>query len=453
MVAPMSIYLANYARAAVPRYTSYPPANRFHDGVGAAQYRQWLGSIGPDDTLSLYVHIPFCSALCWYCGCHTTVANSASRVDYYIEALKLEIARVGHCVASLAPVTQVHFGGGTPNLLAPDVLASIIDELGEHFAIDEATEIALEADPRCLTTDHIAMLARYARVRVSLGVQDVSPDVQKLINRIQPFETVRTAVKRLRDAGVTGLNMDLIYGLPGQSVAHVTDSASRCAELEPDRFAVFGYAHVPWFKRHQRAIDETKLPDGPARMDQADAVRATLTGQGYAAIGLDHFAREGDALHSADAEGRLKRNFQGYTCDPADALIGFGASSIGSFNAGYIQNQPHLGKYQAVVTAGELPVMRGIAMTGHDRLTRAIIERLMCDFKVDLAAVAARRPFDFENFAPALSALERLRADGLVEVDGPIIAVTARGRPYVRNIAACFDDGFSQEGQKYSRAV
>lgn len=446
-------YLAKYALAAVPRYTSFPPANRFHGGVGEAEYRNWLEAIGRGDTLSLYVHIPFCSTLCWYCGCHTTVANSKERVSDYVEALKLEIARVGAGVSSSARVLQVHFGGGTPNLLAPDTLASIIDALGERFSLGDDTEIAVEVDPRFLSKEHIAVLAGYARSRVSLGVQDVSADVQKLINRIQPFDTVRAAVEQLRGAGVQGINMDLIYGLPGQSVGHVQKSASQCAALEPDRFAVFGYAHVPWFMKNQRAIDEARLADGPERMEQAEAARETLVGSGYAPIGFDHFARPGDALYIANRDGRLRRNFQGYTVDPASALIGFGASSIGSFEAGYIQNQPHLGKYKAAVARGELPVTRGIIVTQAERRTRGIIERLMCDFKVDLAEMAGDAEGRGEIFASALSALEPLAEDGLVEVDRLIVRATARGRPYIRNIAACFDDGYGGSGQRYSRAV
>ena len=449
----MTAYLAKYALATVPRYTSYPPANRFHGRVGEAEYRSWLEAIGPRDTLSLYIHIPFCHTLCWYCGCHTTVANSNDRGLDYVEALKTEIAGVGKYVSSSARVLQVHFGGGTPNLLTPDTLLSIIDACAGQFNFDADTEIAVEADPRSLSQDHIAVLARYARSRVSLGVQDVSADVQKLINRIQPFDTVRRAVDQLRTAGIGGINMDLIYGLPGQSVAHVAKSASQCAALEPDRFAVFGYAHVPWFKAHQRAIDEAQLPDGPARMEQADTARATLVDAGYAAIGFDHFAKPGDALFVANQQGRLRRNFQGYTVDPASALIGFGASSIGSFEAGYIQNEPHLGQYKAAVARGGLPVTRGAVITAAERRTREIIERLMCDFKVDLADLADDGQGPAEAFAAALAALEPLGEDGLVEVDGHIVRATASGRAYIRNIAACFDDGYGQSEQKYSRAI
>ena len=449
----MTAYLPKYALATVPRYTSYPPATQFHDGVGESEYRDWLGAIGRGDTLSLYVHIPFCSVLCWYCGCHTTVPNSTERALDYVDALKLEIARAGECVSRSARVVQLHFGGGTPNYLPPETLCAIIEALMERFTFDADTEISVEVDPRCLSKNHISALTGFGKVRVSLGVQDVSDDVQRLINRIQPFDKVCAVVDQLRTAGVSGINMDLMYGLPGQTIDHVRKSASMCASLEPDRFAVFGYAHVPWFKKHQRAIDETRLPGGQERLDQAEAARSTLIDCGYAPIGIDHFAKPGDPLFKAHGSGRLRRNFQGYTVDPASALIGFGASSIGSFDAGYIQNEPHLGRYKEAIKSGELPVSRGIAVTQAERRTRAVIERLMCEFEVDLQAMANDTNCSTGIFGPALAALEPLREDGLVEFDRHIVRATPRGRPYVRNIAVCFDDCQEKREQRYSRVV
>lgn len=449
----MTTYLAQYALATVPRYTSYPPATRFHSGVGESEYRAWLGAIGSEDTLSLYVHIPFCHTLCWYCGCHTTVPNSDQRVSDYVDTLKQEVARVGACVSRSAKVVQVHFGGGTPNFLPPKMLAAIIETLMEQFTFDPGAEIAIEADPRCLSEEHISVLAGYARVRVSLGVQDVSPDVQKLINRIQPFEVVRTVVDQLRAAGVDGINMDLMYGLPGQTASHVAKSASLCASLEPDRFAVFGYAHVPWFKKHQRAIDESLLSGGQERLDQAEAARATLIDFGYAPIGIDHFAKPGDSLFKAHDSGRLRRNFQGYTVDPASALIGFGASSIGSFQAGYIQNEPHLGRYRDAIKSGDLPVARGVAVSRSERRTRAVIERLMCNYEVDLQQIADEANCEVGVFLPAISSLEPLCEDGIAEVEQPVVRATPKGRPYIRNIAACFDEHHGKSEQRYSRVV
>jgi oxygen-independent coproporphyrinogen-3 oxidase len=449
----MTTYLSKYALAAVPRYTSYPPATQFHEGVGETEYRSWLEEIGAGDTLSLYVHIPFCQTLCWYCGCHTTVPNSPERALDYVEALMLEIARVGEAVSKSAPVVQLHFGGGTPNYLTPETLAAIIDTLMEHFSFSSETEISVEVDPRSLSRDHIKTLTRYGKVRVSMGVQDVSRDVQELINRIQPFEHVSSVVDQLREAGVDSINMDLMYGLPGQSVAHVRKSASLSASLEPDRFAVFGYAHVPWFKKHQRAIDEAQLPEGQERLDQAEAARETLIESGYAPIGIDHFAKPGDPLFKAHKAGRLRRNFQGYTVDPASALIGFGASSIGSFEAGYIQNEPHIGKYKEVVRRGALPVARGIVVSEADRRTRTVIERLMCNFEVDLQEMTDGVRCGTSTYLLVMSALEPLRKDGLVDIDKLVVRATPRGRPYIRNIAACFDEGLGQGEQRFSRVV
>ncbi len=449
----MTAYLPQYATAAIPRYTSYPPATRFHSGVGESEYRAWLGAIGPKDTLSLYVHIPFCQTLCWYCGCHTSVPNSNDRVLDYVESLKQEIARAGARVSRSAKVLQLHFGGGTPNFLPPKILAAIIETLMEQFNFDHGAEISIEADPRSLSKEHISVLAGYARVRVSLGVQDVSPDVQKLINRIQPFDLVQGVVEQLRAAGVDGINMDLMYGLPGQSVAHVRKSASMCAALEPDRFAVFGYAHVPWFKKHQRTIDEARLPGGQERLDQAEAARATLIDFGYAPIGIDHFAKPGDSLFKAHDEDRLRRNFQGYTVDPASALIGFGASSIGSFQAGYIQNEPHLGRYRDAVKSGGLPVVRGVVLSPSERRTRAVIERLMCNYEVDLRQIDDALNCEVGMYPAAISKLKPLCEDGIVEVDLPIVRATPRGRPYIRNIAACFDEHHGKSEQRFSRVV
>ncbi len=449
----MTTYLPKYAQAAVPRYTSYPPATQFHEGVGGREYQSWLGEIDAGDTLSLYVHIPFCQTLCWYCGCHTTVPNSSERALDYVEALKTEIMRVGKHVSRSAKVVHLHFGGGTPNYLPPETLAEIIEGLMEQFSFSAETEISIEVDPRSLSREHIKTLTRYGKVRVSMGVQDVSSDVQQLINRIQSFDLVRVVVDQLREAGVDSINMDLMYGLPGQSVDHVRKSASMAASLEPDRFAVFGYAHVPWFKKHQRAIDEALLPEGQERMDQAEAARGTLIEHGYEPIGIDHFAKPDDPLFKAYRDGHLRRNFQGYTVDPASALIGFGASSIGSFEEGYIQNEPHIGKYKEALGRGELPVARGVMVSEADRRTRAVIERLMCDFEVDLQEMTDGVRCGTSTYLLVMSALEPLRKDGLVDIDQLVVRATQKGRPYIRNIAACFDMGLGQGEQRFSRVV
>ena len=447
----MARFIPEYAMAAVPRYTSYPTATQFHDGVGEAVYCDWLGALASSDTLSLYVHVPFCRTLCWYCGCHTMVANRAEQVDRYLDTLKTEIDRVAFHVSSGVPVVHLHFGGGTPNLLTPEQFSGLIQHIQNRFRFVADAEIAVEADPRNLGEPHAEAFAACGVTRVSLGVQDISPDVQRLINRVQPLAVIEHAVARLRDAGIGAINMDLMYGLPGQSVDHVVRSARAMLALEPDRFAVFGYAHVPWFKKHQRAIDESRLPGGAERLAQAEAVAETLAGAGYAAIGLDHFAMPDDPLAVAQAAGRLRRNFQGYTIDPATALIGLGASSIGSLFQGFVQNEPHLGRYKAAVAAGRLPIVRGLALDDEDRLRSTVIEMLMCNLEVDVGAVCGAS--DTGIMTGAWSRLSELHDDGLVEIDGSRVRMTADGRPYVRNVAACFDTFHRDVPSRHSRAI
>ncbi len=445
----MATFLSKYALAPVPRYTSYPPATQFSGVVGAGDYRGWLAGVTPADSLSLYVHVPFCQSLCWYCGCHTSVPNSADRAADYVAALRAEIALVAEAAPLRAPVRHLHFGGGTPNYLDAETLTGIIDLLMDNFPFSPDAEIAIEVDPRSLDPDHIRALANYTNVRISMGVQDVSSDVQQLINRMQPFDQVAEVVAQLRDAGITSINMDLMYGLPGQTVAHVQKSAEMAAGLGPDRFAVFGYAHVPWFKKHMRAIDEGLLPGGQERLDQMAAARDTLVGYGYDPIGLDHFARPDDALSKAIQAGTLRRNFQGYTADPANVLIGFGASAIGSLPQGYVQNEPNIKHYKEAVLAGRLPIVRGVALSAEDREVASVIENLMCNFAVDLGEGS----FAGTDFSRALSSLAPLQSDGLVVVTGNAVTVTDIGRPYIRNIAACFDAYWEPSATRHSRAV
>ena len=449
----MNGYISKYATATVPRYTSYPPATRFHAGIDEATYKSWLRAIGPEETLSLYVHIPFCTTLCWYCGCHTTVPNCHERVVDYISALEQEIALVAKEVPKSARVVHLHFGGGTPNALKPKTLATLIDFLRSKFSFTDDAELAVEADPRTLTDDHISVIAMTKNARVSLGVQDVSADVQTLINREQPFEVVQSAVARLRLAGIANVNVDLMYGLPGQTVGHVRRSASAVADLGPDRLAVFGYAHVPWFKKNQMAIDETKLPDGEERLRQIEATSDELFRCGYAKIGLDHFAKPGDPLRTAQTEGRLRRNFQGYTVDPASVLIGFGASSIGEFPQGYAQNEPHLGRYKAALAENRLPTARGIETNDEDHQVRAVIERLMCDLAVDLECLGPPSAVSADMTEAAIRALDPLIRDGLVRCDGHKVEATELGSNYIRNIAACFDPHHTTMKGRHSRAI
>jgi oxygen-independent coproporphyrinogen-3 oxidase len=437
--------LAKYDRP-VPRYTSYPTAPHFHGGVGARHYQRWLADLPREARLSLYLHVPFCHELCWYCGCHTTVARRYQPIAEYRDLLLRELDLVGATLGGRRWVGHIHFGGGTPTMLAADDLRTLGDRLHRRFEVLADAEVAVEIDPRRLERATIEALAAIGVNRASLGVQDVNPAVQRAINRWQPFAVVERAVDGLRAAGIRGINLDLMYGLPHQTTACVLRTVEAALRLAPDRVALFGYAHVPWMKRHQRLIDEAAMPDAQGRAAQLELAAARLTDAGYVAIGLDHFALPDDDLAIALREGRLHRNFQGYTTDAAPALIGLGVSAIGSLPQGYVQNAAALPDYRDALRAGRLPTVRGIEISDDDRLRRSIIERLMCDLAVDLDGAAGR-------FAAELEALAPLAADGLIQIEGRVIRVPPAARPLVRAVCAVFDCHLERATARHSRAV
>jgi len=444
--------ILRYADGQVPRYTSYPTSPHFSPAVDERLYRQWLGAVSPDTDLSLYLHVPFCRSMCWYCACHTTVATRAAPISRYVTALRREIALVAEALPGPMAVGHVHFGGGSPTLIAPAEFEGLMDLMKSRFRFRQDAEIALEIDPRTLDATMTASLARGGINRASIGVQCFDPTVQRAINRVQSFETTAAAVTGLRASGIAAINFDLIYGLPGQTAAACLDTVAKSISLAPDRIAIFGYAHVPGFKAHQRKIDEAMLPDGPARLDQARIMAEALIEAGYVQIGLDHFARPGDRLAVAAESGTLHRNFQGYTTDACQALIGLGASSIGRLECGYVQNVVPIPDYLKQVAAGRLPVQRGYELSADDRLRAAVIERLMCDHEVDLAEVCAPFGADPTELA-ALPGLEPLAEDGLIERDGLRIRVTDDGRPLVRSVAAAFDAYLEVGSARHSRAA
>ena len=443
--APDSGLLA-YASANLPRYTSYPTAPHFTP-LDEAALRGWLAETGPTDTLSLYVHVPFCASLCWYCGCHTAVTRSAARIARYGAALAEEARLLGAVLPAHGGVAALHLGGGTPTTLGPEGLIALGAALRQSFPFQQNAEIAAELDPRTLDTRMIDALAGMGLTRASLGVQDISPKVQRLIGRVQPAEQVAVAVERLRAAGIGGINMDLIYGLPGQGVAEVEASARFAAENGADRVAVFGYAHVPWMKSHQKAIRLEDLPDANLRMAQAEAAARVLTDAGYVAIGLDHFARPEDAMARAATSGRLRRNFQGYTTDEAPVLLGLGASAIGRCRTGFFQNNADERGWLAAVEAGRLPIARGRGFTAENLIRACIIERIMCDEALDLALVPP------EILASARPKLAALIADGLVAEGDGRLAMTAKGARFLRHLAACFDAYLAPATARHSAAV
>lgn len=439
----------------VPRYTSYPTAPYFSAAVGTDAYAEWLAALPADASLSLYIHVPYCENICLYCGCLTKAVRRLEPVDAYAERLAAELDLLAGALPARRLV-HLHWGGGTPSILGTRHLADLTEKISTHFDLAGLVEHAIELDPRRVSAPLVRTLADLGVNRASLGVQDFAPHVQNAIGRVQSFEQVRDAVALLRRNGITRINMDLMYGLPQQGVADVERSAELAVSLAPQRIALFGYAHVPWFRRHQTLIDEASLPGAAERLEQMSAAGRMFTAHGYAAIGLDHFALADDALAAAQRAGRLHRNFQGYTTDTADALIGVGASSIGRLPQGFVQNAPDLPGYARAIDAGRFAVVKGVAFTADDRLRSRIIERLMCDLSVDLdaetaAAPPAARPAD--GFASELAAIAYLADAGMVAIAGRRITVTDRGRPFVRLVAAAFDAYLAQNKSRHSVAV
>ena len=434
-----TLLTSDRATARVPRYTSYPTAPHFNAGVSAKTVMKWLEATAADEPLSLYAHIPFCDSLCWFCGCHMRVVNTYTPVAAYADVLLREIGMVAAALKTRRPVAHIHFGGGSPTILRPRDIARIAEALHTLFDIRPGAEFAVEIDPRGLSDETIEAFARASVTRASLGVQDVNPRVQAAVNRIQPLDVTQSAVDRLRAAGITALNIDLMYGLPHQTIEDVKRTVEAAVAMAPQRFAVFGYAHVPEMKRHQALIDAAALPGGEERMRQVEAVHALLTASGYVAIGLDHFARANDPLAIALAQGRLKRNFQGYTTDDAATLIGFGASAISSLPQGYAQNVVDIPEYRRLILGGELATARGRALTGDDRLRRAVIERLMCDLAVDVEAIAIQHGANGTDFAAAFDALQPLVAEGICTINGTKVTVPPQARAGVRLVCAAFD--------------
>jgi oxygen-independent coproporphyrinogen-3 oxidase len=443
---------ALYGEERLPRYTSYPPSPHFTADIDAGRYASWLAEL-PAAAASLYLHVPFCRSMCWYCGCHTSITRHDAPITDYVGLLEREIGLAAARFEHVPLVRHVHFGGGTPTVMAPEAFVGLVAALRARYPVDPNAEIAVEIDPRTLVHAMTEALGHAGVTRASLGVQSFDPAVQEAIRRRQGIDVTAAAVVGLRAAGVRGINLDLIYGLPRQTVGSCVDTVRQCLELRPDRFAVFGYAHVPAFKKHQRHINEASLPDGHARLDQAEAIAETLVDAGYRRIGLDHYALPDDPLEIAQAEGRLRRNFQGYTTDPCDTLIGLGASAIGRLPQGYVQNAPALRAYAERVARGELPTVKGYALTPEDRLRADLIERVMCDFAVDVRSVCRAHGRDPEAFLATLTRLPTLAADRLVRWDGDLLVVPAEARTFVRNVAAAFDGHFGTSAAVHSRAA
>ncbi|KWR89317.1 oxygen-independent coproporphyrinogen III oxidase [Cupriavidus sp. IDO] len=439
-----------------PRYTSYPTADRFHTGLDAAGYHAALAACRDNAPapLSLYLHIPFCENICYYCGCNKIITRDHGRSARYVSYLGREMALVAAQLGGRRQVMQSHWGGGTPTFLNPDEMRRVMASLHEHFELLPDGEHSIEIDPRRVDHARMALLAELGFNRVSLGVQDFDPEVQQAIHRVQPFEETRAVVDASRELGFRSVSIDLIYGLPHQTTARFAATIDRVLTLRPDRLSVYSYAHLPHVFKPQRRIDETALPPAGEKLDILVSTIERLTAAGYVYIGMDHFALPDDDLAIAQREGRLQRNFQGYSTHAGYDQLGLGISAIGAVAGRYVQNARTLDDYYGALDAGRLPVIRGFAMTTDDHLRKEIIGALMCNGVLDIAGVEARHGVDFAaTFAAELEDLDRLALDGLVRREPGSIEVTPLGRLLVRRVAMVFDRYLREDAARAAERV
>lgn len=439
--------LLKYAEQNAPRYTSYPTAPHFNASVDGGVFARWLGDLSPDASLSLYLHMPYCQQMCWYCGCHAFAAKRDEPIADFLEALLAEIDLVAEATPARR-VVEIHWGGGTPNILSPKRFEAIMQRMADRFDLSALERHAVEIDPRIFNEAHAQTYAQYGVNRASLGVQDLDARVQAGIGREQSFATIERAVSVLRGAGIEALSFDLMYGLPHQTLESARNTARVAASLGPQRFSVFGYAHVPWFKARQKLMDETALPDTAARFALADAIRDELAKAGYVTIGYDHYAWPEDPIARAAQQGALSRNFQGFVEAQADVLIGLGPSAISTLPQGYAQNEPEVGAWRRAILDGGLATKRGVALTEEDRRRRELIVTLLCAFEVDLAQFGGR-----DRFVEEIAALAQLCRDGVVAIEGEHIRVPEPMRPLARLVAQAFDAYRDAGRAQHSRAV
>jgi oxygen-independent coproporphyrinogen-3 oxidase len=435
-----------------PRYTSYPTAPHFHAGVTGEVVAGWMSAIAEGDRLSLYVHVPFCDRLCWFCACHTKQTLRYEPVAEFLKSLIAEVRMAGEKVAGRGKVAALHFGGGSPTMLRPDDLRALMAALRESFAFLPDASISVEIDPNDMDEAKLDALAEVGLTRASLGIQDFDERVQKAINREQSFADTKWVVDGLRARGVASVNLDVLYGLPHQTRESVAATIGQVLTLRPDRIALFGYAHVPWFKKHQTMIDEAVLPGHDERLAQSLLAADLITNAGYDVIGLDHFALPEDSLAIAARSGELRRNFQGYTDDDCETLIGLGPSAVSRYREGYAQTVPATGEYQRQVASGALPIVRGVAFSDDDRMRGWVIERLMCDFA--FSASEAQSKFGAAaNTILAEAAIVTQDDEPMLLREGDMFVVPREHHPLVRIVAARFDHYFSKGTARHSAAV
>lgn len=449
-------YLVRKYNQPGPRYTSYPTAPHFRDDIPPATLlADCLESSARNPSLSLYVHLPFCETACWFCGCTRVISRDRDKADVYLDYLEKEVALIQPHLAPDARVTQIHFGGGTPTFLSPTQIERLGKILSSHFTIDADCEHGVEIDPRRLTRDHISALAAIGCNRSSLGVQDLTPEVQQAINRIQPMEQTAQAIEWLRAENITSINIDVIYGLPLQTVTSFHDTMEALIGLSPDRFAVFSYAHVPWIKPAQKIFDHrNNLPDVDTKLTILQETVRQLTAAGYDYIGMDHFAKDDDELSIARRNGTLQRNFQGYSTRGGSDICALGMSGISQTSHTYRQNIKEIDPYYAALDNQQLPITRGYILTPDDHIRRTTIMHLMCNLHIDFNDLSQRLNISFTDyFKDAIQALSPLRDDGLLTLSDSSLAVTQAGRFLLRNIAMPFDAYLHKAKARHSKTV
>lgn len=437
--------------ARVPRYTSYPTAPHFAGGVGPETFINWIEAIPAGSEISLYLHVPFCRRLCWFCACRTQGTSSDAPVLAYANVLKTEIALLKRHLAPGVRLSRLHWGGGTPTLLPADTMRDLAATVFEAVPMAERAEFSVEIDPNEIDAARLDALAASGMNRASIGVQDFDPEIQKTIGREQSYELTKQVADMIRERGIASLNADILYGLPFQTNARIADSVQKLLTLNPDRVALYGYAHVPWMSRRQQMIPSDAMPTPQERLALFETARQLFTWDGYDEIGIDHFARPTDGMAKAAKAGTLRRNFQGYTDDTAPVLVGLGASSISRFPQGFAQNASGTADYTRAIRDGRFSTHRGHVFTGEDVMRARIIEALMCDFHVSRSEILA----NFAVKAERLDGMLRNAADGfpgMVKLDADGLSILPQGRPLTRMIARAFD-AYDQTKAQHSAAI
>ena len=437
--------------ARVPRYTSYPTAPQFSGAIGPADFAGWIRSIPSNTEISLYVHVPFCRRLCWFCACRTQGTVSDDPVRAYAKVLKAEIELLRAHLAPGIRLAKLHWGGGTPTMLAPDLIRDLAAQIFDVVPLADGGIFSVEIDPMEIDAPRLDALVAAGMNRASIGVQDFDPQIQTAIGRVQPFETTLAVAGMIRARGVTSLNADILYGLPHQTPARIADSVQKLLALSPDRVALYGYAHVPWMSRRQQMIPSDSMPTPEERLELFEIARQLFVADGYAEIGIDHFAKPSDSMAKAAKAGKLRRNFQGYTDDTSPILIGLGASSISRFPQGYAQNAPATAAHTKAIRAGQFSTERGHAFSGEDTLRGRLIEALMCDFHINRAEILRDFPVTPERLDALLSHAAQAFPQMLV-LDATGLTIPEPSRPLTRMVARMFD-AYDQSKAKHSAAV